>query len=138
MTVFVWIFNGRGQLLLTKRSPEKMAYPNFWALTGGAALAGENGLQAVQRELFEETGIRAELSEFTLVDQYKRKNCLCDSYYLVKDVPLTELVMQPGETCDAKWVSRREFEAMIARKEIAEPDAVRYRQIGKLTHKYLK
>lgn len=138
LTVFVWIFNGKGQLLLTKRSPEKMAYPNFWALTGGAAQAGENGLQAVQRELWEETGIRAEQSEFVLVDQYKRKNCLCDSYFLVKDVPLSALTMQPGETCDAKWVSRGEFEAMIARKEVAEPDAVRYRQIGKLTHKYLR
>ena len=40
LTVFVWIFNRKGQLLLTKRSPEKMAYPNFWALTGGAAQAG--------------------------------------------------------------------------------------------------
>ena len=30
LVVFVWVFNGRGKLLLTKRSPEKMAYPDLW------------------------------------------------------------------------------------------------------------
>ena len=38
LIVFVWIFNSRGQLLLTKRSPEKESYPNLWETTGGAAI----------------------------------------------------------------------------------------------------
>ena len=138
LAVFVWIFDGKGRLLLTKRSPEKMAYPNLWALTGGAALAGETSLQAVQRELFEETGIHARQDEFEPVDQYRRKNCHCDLYFLIKDVPLSRLVLQPGETCDAKWVDRAEFEAMIARREIADPDAQRYRQLGERTRELLK
>ena len=122
LTAFVWIFNSKGEVLLTKRSPKKMAYPNMWALTGGAVLAGETSLRAVQRELFEETGIRAHTGEFLLVDTYRRKNCLCDLYFLKKDVALSDLTMQPGETCDAKWVNRAGFEAMMAAKEIADPD----------------
>ncbi len=138
LAVFVWVFNSRGELLLTKRSPEKRSYPNLWALTGGAALAGESSVRAVQRELFEETGIHAETGEFSLVETYLRRDCFCDVYFLKKDVPLSAMVMQPGETCDCRWVNRAEFEAMIKHKEIANPDAKRYRQLGERLSELLK
>lgn len=138
LTAFVWIFNSAGELLLTKRSPEKMAFPNFWALTGGAVLAGESSLRAAQREVLEETGICADLTEFCLVDSYKRKNCFCDLYFLKKDVALSELVLQPGETCDARWVDRKEFEAMSNRKEIADPDVQCYKQLGEKTRAFFR
>jgi len=67
-----------------------------------------------------------------------RKDSRCDIYFLQKDVPLTELVMQPGETCDCKWVSRAELERMIRNKEIAKPDATRYRQLGEKLLPHLK
>lgn len=138
LAVFVWVFNNEGKVLLTKRSPEKRSYPNLWALTGGAVLAGESSLAAVQRELFEETGIHARREEFTLVDTYLRKDCFCDIYFLKKDVPLSQMVMQPGETCDCRWVSRAEFEQMRYRKEIANPDAKRYLQLGEKLKDFLK
>ena len=138
LTAFVWIFNSAGEVLLTKRSPEKLAFPNFWALTGGAVLAGESSICAARREVREETGIRAELEEFKLMDSYKRKNCICDLYFLKKDAPLTTLVLQPGETCDARWVSRKEFEKMAERKEIADPDVQCYRQLGNKTLPYFR
>ncbi len=130
VSVFVWVFNSAGQVLLTKRSPEKRSYPNLWALTGGAVQAGENSLQAVQRELLEETGISAQAEEFLHVDTYLRKDSFCDVYFLKKDVPLKKMVMQKGETCAAKWVSRAEFERMIAQKQIAQPDVKRYYELG--------
>ncbi len=138
LTAFVWIFNQKGQLLLTKRSPQKMAFPNFWALTGGAVLSGEDSLHAACREVLEETGIFAFASEFLPIDTYKRKNCFCDLYFLRKDVPLSRLKLQPGETCDARWVSRKEFEEMIAHKEIADPDVQCYHQLGAKTAPYFR
>lgn len=140
LVVFVWVFNGRGQLLLTKRSPEKLSFPNKWNMTGGAVQAGESSLQAVQRELFEETGIRAEPGEFIRVETYRRagKNDICDVYFLCRDVALDELVMQKGETCGAIWVSRQELERMIAQDLVAKPDAERYRALGEQLNDYLK
>ena len=138
LAVFVWVFNSKGEVLLTKRSPEKRSYPNLWALTGGAVLAGENSLAAVQRELFEETGIQADLKEFRLVDTCVRRDCFCDIYFLRKDVPLSDMVMQPGETCDCKWASRSEFELMCRQKQIARPDAKRFLQLGEKLDEYLR
>lgn len=139
LVVFAWVFNSSGQLLLTQRAPEK-SFPNKWDPTGGAVQAGETSLQAVQRELFEETGIRAALSEFERIDTYRRagKNDICDVYFLRKDVALDELVMQEGETCGAMWVSRQEFERMIAQDRVAKPDAFRYKLLGEKLDGYLK
>lgn len=131
MVVFVWIFNGRGELLLTKRAPEKQNYPNTWALTGGAALAGESSLHAVARELWEETGINADEAEFDLLTTawQRERSYFCDIYTLIRDVPLSEITLQAGETCDAKWVDRKQFEAMLSGGEIALPDARRYEML---------
>lgn len=128
VAVFVWIFNNAGQVLLTKRSPEKQNSPNLWALTGGAVLAGETSLQAIRRELCEETGICAEEADFSLLTTVRvsSRSYFSDLYLLKREVDLADIVLQAGETCDAKWVSRAEFERMAAGGEIAAPDVQRY------------
>ena len=60
-----------------------------------------------------------------------------DIYLLQKDVPQSEIVLQEGETCDAKWVSKAEFQAMIAAGEIAPPDVERYRSVQERFDKVL-
>ena len=56
VAVIVVVVNSKGQVLLTRRAPEKDACPGWWENTGGSVLAGETSLQAIQRELREETG----------------------------------------------------------------------------------
>ncbi len=131
LVVFVWVFNSCGQLLLTKRSPEKKHYPNTWTPTGGAVQAGETSLQAVRRELFEETGISAGEAEFTLLQTFRvpERFYFSDVYLLQKDVALSQIVFQEGETCGAKWVGRAEFEKMLQDGKIAQPDAMRYKAL---------
>ena len=55
--VCVWVYDGEGRVLLTRRAPGK-SFAGTWENSGGAALSGEDSLTAIQRELFEETGIR--------------------------------------------------------------------------------
>ena len=57
LAVIVVIVNSRGEVLLTRRSPEKAVCPGWWENTGGAVQAGESSLQAAVRELREETGV---------------------------------------------------------------------------------
>ena len=44
-------------VLLTHRSPTRVAYPNVWDLPGGHIEAGESTTQAIMRELHEELAI---------------------------------------------------------------------------------
>ena len=43
-------YNGKGQVLLQRRSESRPLAPGLWALTGGSALAGETSWQDCIRE----------------------------------------------------------------------------------------
>lgn len=136
--VCCWICDGRGRLLLTKRSPEKLIAPGFWENTGGAARAGETGRQAIAREVFEETGIRAEPEAFYYLDSGRERHRLLDYYFLIRSVPLEQVRLQPEETCDKRWATFQEVHEMIENGLLAEPIAKRFlrdepylRQVGR-------
>lgn len=117
LVVCVWIYDGKGKLLLTRRAPEK-SFAGTWENSGGAAQAGETSLQAITRELREETGIHAEPEEFELLESGRDKNCHYDFYGLLRDIPIEQVVLQKGETDDAKWVTFDEIHEMIRQNQI--------------------
>ncbi len=117
LVVCVWVYDGKGKLLMTRRAKGK-SFAGTWENSGGAVQAGEGSIQAIQRELFEETGIRAEQEEFELIDSGRDGNTHYDYYCLKRAIPLEDVVLLPGETDDAKWVTFGEVHAMIRRKEI--------------------
>ena len=117
LVVCVWVYDGRGNVLLTRRAPEK-SFAGTWENSGGAAKAGETSLQAIARELYEETGIRADLSEFELLCSGQDRTAFYDYYCLKRETPLEEIVLQPGETDAAMWASMAEVRQMAERKEI--------------------
>lgn len=119
LVVCVWVYDGQGNLLLTRRAPEK-SYPGTWENSGGAAQAGETSRRAIARELFEETGIRAEEGEFELLDTGRDKNAFFDFYCLRRQVPLSEIVLLPGETDGAQWVSFERVHEMIREGQICD------------------
>lgn len=119
LVVCVWVYDGRGHLLLTRRAPEK-SYAGTWENSGGAARAGEDSLSAIVRELREETGIVAEKEEFTLLSTDRDKNNFYDFYCLKRDIPLSEIVLQPGETDDCMWASFAKVHWMIRTKKISK------------------
>ncbi len=117
LVVCVWVYDGKGKLLLTRRAPEK-SFAGTWENSGGAAKAGENSRQAIARELFEETGIRAEEAEFELLESGRDNAAFYDYYCLRREVPLSEIVLQPGETDAAQWATFEQVAQMVERKEI--------------------
>ena len=119
LVVCVWVYDGRGHLLLTRRAKGK-SFAGTWENSGGAAKAGETSLQAVARELFEETGIQAEEEEFELLDTDKERNIFYDHYCLKRRIPLKDIVLQPGETDDVMWASFGKIHWMIRTGKICK------------------
>ena len=117
LVVCVWVYDGKGNLLMTRRAKGK-SFAGTWENSGGAAKAGENSRQAIARELFEETGIRAAEGEFQLIDSDRDSHTIYDFYCLRRQTPVEEIVLLPGETDGVKWVSFAEVHEMIRRKEI--------------------
>ena len=117
LIVCVWVYDGRGKLLLTQRAPEK-SFAGTWENSGGAARAGENSRHAIARELFEETGIRAKPEDFELLESRRDRDAFFDFYCLKNATPLEDIVLQPGETTDAKWATFDEIHDMIKAKKI--------------------
>ena len=117
LVVCVWVCDGKGNLLLTRRAPEK-TFAGTWENSGGAAQAGENSRQAIARELFEETGIQADPREFCLIDSGSDRNTHFDYYTLIRNTPLEEIKLLPGETDDARWVTFAQVHQLIREKKI--------------------
>ena len=119
LVVCAWVYDGRGNILMTRRAPQK-SFPGTWENSGGAALAGENSRQAMVRELFEETGIKAAEEEFEFLESGKDRNFHYDYYCLKRNTPIEEIVLLPGETDAVKWVTYAQVHEMIEKKEICK------------------
>lgn len=129
LAVIVVIVNAKGEILLTRRAQAKAACPGWWENTGGAALAGETSLQAIQRELREETGLLAQPEEFTLLFQENcRGDCHFDVFALTRDVTMEEIRFQPEETDAARWTPLKEWEQVAGTKGTLCPVGPRFRQ----------
>lgn len=128
VAVMIVTMNSRGRLLCTLRSPGKITSPNMWEITAGSAVAGEESPDAARRELFEETGIDAG-GDLRYVMTVKEATAFMDCYFLRREVAIDDIILQEGETVRAKWVTRAEFENMIARGRVAFSVVRRYRQL---------
>ncbi|MEU5908809.1 NUDIX domain-containing protein [Micromonospora sp. NPDC047467] len=60
MNACVLLVDPDGRVLLQLRDGNAAFYPNVWGLPGGYGEAGETPQQAAERELWEETGLRAD------------------------------------------------------------------------------
>ena len=117
LVVCVWVYDGKGKLLLTRRAKGK-SFAGTWENSGGAAKAGESSRQAIARELFEETGIRAEQAEFELLGSDMDDHTHYDFYCLKRQTPLNQIVLLPGETDGVQWADFDEVHQMIRSRKI--------------------
>ena len=114
LVVHVWVVNSVGRLLIQRRSPRRQMMPNMWAATGGSAVAGEDSLTAIRRELREEMGICPKKEEFVLAGRLVRRNSLCDVWVVRKDVAVPDMKLQKSEVSDARYVTPDQLRAMVA------------------------
>ena len=108
MVVDILVRHEDGTFLLTKRDMRKDVYPGYWeASAGGSALAGEDSITAAERELFEETGLRATRLELVSHSFSEKSHGMYYSYLATVDADKDAVVLQEGETTEYKWVDAR-------------------------------
>ncbi len=131
LVVCVWVYDGRGHLLLTRRAKGK-SFAGTWENSGGAAQAGETSLQAIRRELFEETGIEVAEEEFELIDSDRDRNTFYDFYCLHHPISIQDIKLLPGETDGVIWASFGKIRWMIRTGRICKIIAHQFRRQEKL------
>ena len=119
LIVEIWTVNEDGKILVTLRDPSKKSEPNKWENTGGAVKAGESSKKAAIRELFEETGIKADQEELIFLGTSHESKLFADIYFLRKNISLSDIVLLQGETISAKLVSYKQLYEMIENGEFA-------------------
>ncbi len=129
LAVGVFIVDSKGRLLITLRCATKEFYSNLWENTAGAVVSGESSLQGAVREVYEETGLVTEKSDFVLLEEVRENSAFFSIYFLRKDFTLDDIVLQKGETVDKKLVTFPEFEEMIDNNLVAKPVANRYKSM---------
>ena len=105
----VWITDGKGRLLVQQRSPYKKICPGRWGMTTGCMTAGEDSRQGMERELWEELGIRVLPDELELKTRFVREDAIWDVYLLRRPIPLEELRLQKEEVSQAAWMTPEEI-----------------------------
>lgn len=105
--VTIIVVNNKGEVLVTKRHPNK-APGLMWEVTGGGILAYEKPKMAAVRELREETGILINESDLIGLSSLVNDNFYCYQYivFLKEEVKLS---LANDEVIDYKFLSLNEF-----------------------------
>jgi len=112
LVVLVCHMNTKGEFLITKRAPNK-SYAGMWEFPGGSAIAGDDSQIAAIREAKEETGMILKPENGINIFSQKHNNAFFDVWLFKQDFDLEDVVLQPGETVDAKCATMEEIRSLV-------------------------
>ena len=117
--VLALIENAEGRFLITQRSMEKHWGAGWWEMTGGGVRAGETSLDAIRREVPEETGLDISgLSDlapaygYENVDLERGDNYFVDIYHIRLDFSPEDVRLVDGEAIDFRLATWDEIGAL--------------------------
>ncbi|WP_337018658.1 NUDIX hydrolase [Oceanobacillus massiliensis] len=117
LVVHAWIQNSKGEILLSKRHPNKH-YGGLWECAGGSVLAGESSLEGVIRETREELGLEIDPDSLSLLYRHLKPTYHSDYWLAYSNADIASLNLQDTEVIAAKWVDRHTYYRMIRNGEI--------------------
>lgn len=110
----ILVIHQDGDVLVTKRADCKESYGGYYeASAGGSVLKGESVEEGACRELWEETGIKADNLKLLYKKMNKRGSAIHYGYVCITDIPKDGVVLQRGETVAYQWMSQEEFKRLM-------------------------
>ena len=126
-TIFVWIINSNGELLIQKRSSSRDKNPDMWTISASGHLStGDDSIMGALRELKEEIGItttKTELQYLFTVKEHKIHskdyidNEFIDVFIINKDIEIKDLKLQVEEVSDVKFIPYKKLQEMIEKTD---------------------
>jgi isopentenyl-diphosphate delta-isomerase type 1 len=126
-TVHVWVVNKNKEILIQKRSKSKLTHPQMWDVScAGHVTAGDTSHETAVKELFEETGIKAEISELEYITSIEKKyfhgeikdHEIYDVFLLRKEINPLNLKFDPDEVEELKLMNAKTFfQSAISKKD---------------------
>jgi isopentenyldiphosphate isomerase len=104
--------------LISQRSHLKEKAPLKWECNGGALLAGENVIDGLVREIYEELGISLPQDKAIFLKTAKNNHRFKEIYLFEMDIEIDQLKFVDGEVSSAKWVNIEEFMNMFNNGDI--------------------
>lgn len=106
LAVHACIFNSNNEMLIQQRQPFKSGWSDMWDITvGGSAVSGETSQTAVERELFEEIGLKINFQNIRPNLTVNFDVGFDDIYLIEKEVDINGLKLQYEEVQRVKWAS---------------------------------
>ena len=118
LTVLGVIRRPDGRFLITQRVATKAWAALWWEVSGGGAQSGETSYQAVQREVFEETGIDVTGAKGGYQFSYRRDNpdegdnYFVDIYRFDMDVDESDVKIQEAEAAGFRFATLDEIKEL--------------------------
>lgn len=115
--VYALVQDGAGNYLVTKRSLDKKWAAGQWEVPGGGVHAGESSLEAICREIIEETGLDVKGCPARVAFSYRNDdeggdNYFADVYIVEKDFTLDMVNVDPREVIDVKLATIDEIKSL--------------------------
>lgn len=108
------LYNGKGEILLLKRSLLDSFHPSTWCLPGGGIDAGEFPLGAVKREAKEEAGLKPEDYDIYSYWACQLPGVVIHYYVAYLRDPVTQsfIYLDEKEHAKYKWCNIEEWTSM--------------------------
>jgi 8-oxo-dGTP diphosphatase len=116
------IVDDGGRIFFQRRSPHRRLFPNTWDIVGGHVEPGETVIDALHREVQEETGwtvshILAEIGEYSYVGDDGIARVETD--YLVRvDGDLVNPRLEAGKHTEFRWLAADELDVLDESRDV--------------------
>lgn len=112
IVVMAIILNSNNEVLITKRSKNKIA-GGKWECTSGSAILGESSKDAVIREIKEEIGVNTFKMREEPISCFVLDDAIWDIWFITTDIEITDLKLQYEEVEEAKYANLKELDKII-------------------------
>jgi len=132
-------FDGVEKVFLSKRAVTKKFLPGVFELPGGHIDFGENPVDGLKREIFEEFGMHVTIGDpfyvFTYTNDVKGSHSIEVIYFAVFEGAIEKIRLDPSDHSQFLWVAENELNQIISRtKGEGDPEIMAIKRGFEILH----